>query len=208
MKFVITGSGRCGTHYMSTLLTAAGVPCSHEKVFSFVPELQPWGDDVADSSLMAIDRIHRRNYPVVLLVRNPMKVVKSWIELGMFGWQLEPSPVYNRGHDIFKPFAPWIYSYRTEQDKALAHWYALTTEALKYAEIVIRIDHFNQPQFKRLLTWAGEGGDPDVFYKIGPTHRLNEIRAQTNRTWDSSWDEHDPEMAQKAMTLAEQLGVL
>src|SRR5690606_13238529 len=77
MRFVVTGSGRCGTHYLATLLTEAGVKCTHETVYSYLPEPKPWTDQVADSSLMAAPYLGE--YPTVLLVRHPLKVVKSWV---------------------------------------------------------------------------------------------------------------------------------
>lgn len=34
LKYLITGTGRCGTVFMARLLTSAGIPCGHESVFS------------------------------------------------------------------------------------------------------------------------------------------------------------------------------
>lgn len=39
LQFVVTGTGRSGTVYASTLLTRAGIPCEHEKWFRPQPGL-------------------------------------------------------------------------------------------------------------------------------------------------------------------------
>lgn len=33
LKYIVTGTGRCGTVYMARLLTSVGVPCGHETIF-------------------------------------------------------------------------------------------------------------------------------------------------------------------------------
>lgn len=35
LKFIVTGTGRCGTVHMAKFLTSIGVPCTHEGTFNF-----------------------------------------------------------------------------------------------------------------------------------------------------------------------------
>lgn len=35
LKYLVTGTGRCGTVYMARFLTSIGIPCGHEAVFNF-----------------------------------------------------------------------------------------------------------------------------------------------------------------------------
>ena len=35
LKYLITGTGRCGTVYMARLLTSIGIPCGHETIFDY-----------------------------------------------------------------------------------------------------------------------------------------------------------------------------
>lgn len=35
LKYLITGTGRCGTVFLARFLTSIGIPCGHEAVFSF-----------------------------------------------------------------------------------------------------------------------------------------------------------------------------
>ena len=35
LKYIITGTGRCGTVYMAKMLTSIGIPCGHESIFDW-----------------------------------------------------------------------------------------------------------------------------------------------------------------------------
>lgn len=35
LKYLVTGTGRCGTVYMARLLTSVGIPCGHEAIFDW-----------------------------------------------------------------------------------------------------------------------------------------------------------------------------
>lgn len=81
MKYLIVGTGRCGTGYMSKILTDSGIKCSHEGIFT------PYGiKDInkydADSSWLAVPHIltYRQTLErVVHIVRHPLKIFRSWL---------------------------------------------------------------------------------------------------------------------------------
>jgi hypothetical protein len=101
LKYVVTGTGRCGTLFMANLLTSMGIPCGHEAVFT--TKGMDWATMVmmgrrfprnslisrgnnlsdyeveiaADSSFMAAPFLGRVGCPVIHVVRNPIKVVAS-----------------------------------------------------------------------------------------------------------------------------------
>lgn len=105
LKFIITGTGRCGTLYMANLFTSMGFPCSHEAVFtpkgidwakevlsgkqprtsSKISEGKrciPFGknvDFVAESSYLAAPFIGEFDAKVIHVVRHPTKVVASLV---------------------------------------------------------------------------------------------------------------------------------
>ena len=35
LKYLVTGTGRCGTVYMARILTSIGIPCGHETIFDY-----------------------------------------------------------------------------------------------------------------------------------------------------------------------------
>jgi len=105
MKYIFTGTGRCGTVYYARLLTSLGVPCSHEGVFGPTPpeetmqklrgeaqiivsnrsrEYDPnWAPPIviAESSYMSapfLDCEELVNTKVVHLIRHPIKVISSY----------------------------------------------------------------------------------------------------------------------------------
>jgi hypothetical protein len=106
LKYVVTGTGRCGTLFMANLLTSMGLPCTHEAVFttegwdyawSVMNGLEPavnsrisQGDNlsdyeidlVAESSYMAAPFISRMKVGVIHVVRNPFKVIGSLVGYG------------------------------------------------------------------------------------------------------------------------------
>ena len=82
LKYVVLGTGRSGTGYMSWLLNACGIKCGHESLF------RREGYDVsraksydADSSFWAVP--YRAWIPrsacVVHAVRDPLRVFRSWL---------------------------------------------------------------------------------------------------------------------------------
>lgn len=108
LKFVVTGTGRCGTVFMGKLLTSMGVPCGHESVFDYAaPQVvldryygigkcvlsgvsrkdepkdrKNWVDISsirADSSYMAVPYLSQIDSSIIHVVRHPLKVVSSFI---------------------------------------------------------------------------------------------------------------------------------
>jgi len=202
MRFVITGSGRCGTKYMSRLLTAAGTPCGHEAVFAY--ERRDWGDLVADSSWMAVPSLASAGLPVVLMVRHPLSVVKSLTEIGFLVGHDDQNPC----HNVLREFAPEIYEWPSHLDRALDMWYRLNLAALEHAELVFRLEQFSVEHLTRLLRWADRDTSraKDAFHRVGPTNRLEGMRAKTGIRHTPSWGQHDPDLAKRAKALAALLG--
>jgi hypothetical protein len=188
-RFVITGSGRCGTTWISRALTRAGIPCGHEAVFN--PWSPEWPDYLqAESSWVAaceLGRLDSLGVPVALLVRHPLAVVKSMVEIGVYDWA-------------------------TPQDRALAAWVALNSAALTRAELVLRFDLIkDDPElFARLLRWAGVPHNSRGLARYAlwepPCNRHEKSRERTGLTYEPSWNNHDLDLATRARGLARILG--
>jgi len=109
---LVTGTGRCGTGYLSKVLSSVGVRCTHEGIFSPhknpVGEIMPEGmaddEDIlyrvrtrmahpewewhAESSWLAapyLDRAELQKLTVVHLVREPKKTIDSMCRQGGLG---------------------------------------------------------------------------------------------------------------------------
>lgn len=133
LRYLVTGTGRCGTVFMARLLTNCGVSCCHEGIFdwqgierakqvlsgfaspytSFASrkkwngatseweEEESWltGTIEAESSYMAAPFLKESviaSIPVIHVVRDPIKVVQSFVDhLGYF-LQQEPTQNYEQ----------------------------------------------------------------------------------------------------------------
>lgn len=205
-RFVITGSSRCGTTWMSRALTQAGVPCGHEEVFH--PGEVVWPDHLqADSSWLAATKLDQVDVPVVLMVRHPLAVVRSLVEIGFFAeWDQD-----NPGHSPLRTAFPSVYDWATPQDRALEMWLALTTAVLGRAELVIRLEGMDTERFSRLLRWCGairpESGAA-VALQEPPCNRHEESRQRTGVVHQPSWGAHNPILAGCAQELATTLGYM
>lgn len=90
LPLIVTGTGRCGTGFISKFLTSAGVPCGHETIFSTGGLEQAKinrlyrTDLVGDSSWLAapyLDSDLLKDAFVVHLVRHPRKQIASALKL-------------------------------------------------------------------------------------------------------------------------------
>ncbi|NBT57388.1 hypothetical protein EBT16_01245 [bacterium] len=103
LKYIVAGTGRCGTLFMANLLTSMGFPCTHEAIFTpeglerakrVIGQAEPAVssrisrgenlsdyelDIVAESSYMSAPFLKKFDAKVIHVVRNPSGVVASMI---------------------------------------------------------------------------------------------------------------------------------
>lgn len=201
-RFVVTGSGRCGTQYLAAVLSAAGVPCGHEQVYQD-DQVRSWENWQADSSWMAAAMLDRVDVPVVLLVRHPLAVVRSWVTTWLTD---DPATPYSYA---LRRTAPEVYDWHDPADRALAMWLALNRATLTRAEVVLRLEELDADRLRRLIGWAGWPSDlAPVRYALktvrGPVDQYQDKR--TGLVYEPSWEDHAPELARPALELARSLG--
>lgn len=80
--YVITGCAASGTGWASKLLTALGSPCGHECVYTHLGRVSA-GTYEGDSSWYAAPMVVK-DEPSVCLMRSPLAVVRSLLELQAF----------------------------------------------------------------------------------------------------------------------------
>lgn len=92
LDYIVTGTGRCGTGYMSKVLTSAGIDCSHEGIFKTdsyddaVSRIRS-SDIRAESSWLAAPFLNSpalNDAFVVNLIRHPRDVIESMVRIGLF----------------------------------------------------------------------------------------------------------------------------
>jgi hypothetical protein len=108
LQYLVVGTGRSGTVYVAKLLTAAGFPCSHERIFTGGDPaeaarileaggknsecsthfgLEFAGPPVAESSYMAVPFLEHealRHCSLIHVVRDPLKVLRSFLNNILF----------------------------------------------------------------------------------------------------------------------------
>jgi hypothetical protein len=154
-----------------------------------------------------MNRVDEFDVPVALLIRHPLAVVKSWVEIGFFTWDAD-NPYHKPLHIAF----PEVYDRETPQDRALQAWVCLNSAALTRVELILRFELIRQDRemFARLLRWTGvelNSGQLSQYALHEPAcNRHERSRERTGVTWESSWEFHDPELAGRAQVLAGTLG--
>lgn len=207
MRTIIVGSGRCGTHYLADVLTAAGCPCSHERVFNLraVVDGAPidWGGYQVSASWLALPWLGLVSARVVLLTRHPLSVVKSFVEIGYFGQDTS-----NPYHAATRAICPDVYDWETPQDRALRAWIHWNETAIAHADMIIRLERFTADTLAGLLRWVGvyDTHAAEAFTGTPPSGRFQSLRDRTGITHPLTWDAHDPGLAATAGLLAARLG--
>ncbi len=91
-KFIATGTGRCGTGFLSKALAGAGIQAGHERFFKTYratitdPDLEEYAAaPFSDVSWLSAPHLRRFALPVVHLVRHPFAVMNSFTYMDFFG---------------------------------------------------------------------------------------------------------------------------
>ena len=122
LRFVVIGTGRCGTGYVSQLLQHCGIPTGHEAVFNpFRDGYVALPDDeiVGECSYMALPYLEPYGFPdtvVVHLVRDPLAVIRSMVGIKY--------PVADTEYDTFaRNHLPRIAALRHRPLTSAIFWY-------------------------------------------------------------------------------------
>jgi hypothetical protein len=94
--FVITGTGRSGTGYISRLLTAVGIRCGHEEWWNPYNKRTP--GLAGDASWLAVPHLDGYQGRVFHQIRDPLKVISSLMNGEMSEDYAEPYRTYKQQH--------------------------------------------------------------------------------------------------------------
>jgi hypothetical protein len=183
IKYLVTGTGRCGTVYIARFLTYLKIYCGHEAIFDYggivkakkrmlgqesiktsscsifnkvkMEETNGWFEPkkiIAESSYMAAPFLNEntlKNVFVIHLVRNPLKVLSSWVlDLSFFS--------DNSSHHLLQyknfilRYVPKINEEKTEIEKTcryLLEWNRLIKNCPQ-KKILVKIENY---PYKNLL---------------------------------------------------------
>lgn len=174
--FVVTGTGRSGTRYVSELFRAAGVRCGHEDWFGPVPGLrdvqtipragprklhgavsrvrEEWRRRRqildGDASWLAVPRLPTFGGTVLLQLRHPVPVIRSFVGMSFF------SDPERSGSVFFHRFARAHFPITGDDVvDAMRWWIEWNRRAERYADRTYRLEDLDVARFARLLTDVG-----------------------------------------------------
>lgn len=126
-RFAVTGTGRCGTGYMSLVLRRNGVNCGHENWWTADRKRIRAGLD-GDSSWMALPAVESGDWsgPVVHITRHPVAVVRSFVGLGF-------------PDHVSLPYVPELVG-MPQPRLAVEHWVRWNERCAAVADLSIRIE--------------------------------------------------------------------
>jgi hypothetical protein len=98
LRWLVSGTGRCGTGFIQQVLWSAGVQCTHEGIFRFDGEPAArarlearlknedgvWPAEASWLAAPCLDWPELADTTIVHLVRNPKKVIDSQMRFGIF----------------------------------------------------------------------------------------------------------------------------
>lgn len=139
INYIAVGTGRCGTGYISKLLTSGGIACGHEKIFTYLGVRNPKSTGsklVADSSLYAapfFDHPIIKNATIIHVMRNPINILNSYLRLnivakirsgdlgGARNFMQHHEPALLGASNIVDAIALWIINWTKKIEKAPQH---------------------------------------------------------------------------------------
>lgn len=157
MRFLVVGSGRSGTGYCASLFNSAGIKCGHQSIFRHEHTLgkpYDWGDYEGGSSFEAVPllcKITKEPVRVVAVLRHPLKVIASYVGLGMFGDDMREK--YDQLSLVLDLFFPQVLEQRTPIERAAEFWMRWNAEAIRYADAVLKLEEMTP---KKLFEAAGQ----------------------------------------------------
>lgn len=152
-EWIVTGTGRCGTQYLSELFLSHDIPATHEGLFTY-DGIDPHWDARADSSWMAAPHLHRYDCPIIALLRDPAQVAQSLTGISFF---TTPGP-----------YLDYLWAYEPDlaaMDPVNAAWQFYVwwnRRVLPFADLVMVIARDSSPYVRSWFTEKSIRGFMDI----------------------------------------------
>lgn len=143
-KTLITGTGRSGTGWCAKVLNGAGVKCGHQSVFkhehTLTGVMPSWDGWDADSSYEAVPLLPKLypNVYVILVIRHPLAVMRSWLEHGAFTDDM-PSR-FGQFWQVLQKHHPGVMAEKQPVDRVGRYWLEWNASAARHAKAIAPIE--------------------------------------------------------------------
>jgi tetratricopeptide (TPR) repeat protein len=153
-RVLFVGCGRSGTGYLSKVLSQAGIPCGHEKVFGPFTRTVEWGEYVADSSWLAVPWLATldTDVSIVHVSRDPLLCSRSWAGVGTFAD--EPHPYHGPYRDVIQGFSPGILALPHRLARIIAYWTVWNEWTADYSDSHLEIEKADSATLAAILDRA------------------------------------------------------
>ena len=179
-RFVITGTGRCGTSYMSTVMQACRIITGHEQKYT-ADGYKPNPFIRGDASWLAVPYLDRFTGYVLHLVRHPLDVINSYTGIGFF----DDGDQHGGWSEFSRTHAPDVWEHDTPVERAMA-WYVTWNRRIEeYAHKRLQVEQVTGEELVDLVRYAGAHHAPWEIQKYVdqvPTHTNSRERAEL--TWE------------------------
>ncbi|HEX9872672.1 MAG TPA: hypothetical protein VGC99_29545 [Candidatus Tectomicrobia bacterium] len=142
MKFLIVGTGRCGTRWATEVLRLAGLHVGHQAVFRHEHVLGAqwsWNDYDGDCSFEAVPMLDRIDARKVLLWRDAREVAASWLSLGLFTDDMPDR--YGMFSKVLDEYFPAVLTEATPVLRAFRFWSIWNLYAFTRCDVVLELRH-------------------------------------------------------------------
>lgn len=182
-RFVITGTGRCGTGYMAHALMYNRIRCGHEAWFT------PAGKVVnpflrGDSSWMAAPYLENFSGYVLQVVREPLATVNSLLGILLFDEEHDSEAVQPY-RDFTKRHAPDVWEHDGPVERAMA-WYVKWNRMIEpWAHQRVRVEDVTGDDLYDLVRYAGAHHAPwEIQRNMDQVPKDINSRPRTELSWD------------------------
>lgn len=191
MKLLVTGTGRCGTHWFAECLRRAGVPATHE--YAFTPSQdgtqRAWSAEVSwpATAYLPVDGAE-----VVHLVRHPLATIASLAARDTFrggSWGTWAARV-----------CPLIGSGETHLERSALHWVGWNQMIEPHADYFLRVEEVVPDDIAQMARVINPNARLDVLPPAIHTSQHPEL------TWAELASLVRPEVTRRVAELAERYG--
>lgn len=154
---------------MCEYLNACGIKTTHQKAFKHEYKEPQWTGQKGDVSYEAVPFLQRGfDYPLtkILVLRNPLEVVRSWLELGAFGEDF--FHIWPFWAAALEYYCPEVLQQETSLDKAAWYWLEWNLWAMPLVDHTFNLESM---QVKDLLNAIGYTGEPAYVQTIDRNER-------------------------------------
>lgn len=200
---LVTGSGRSATGWCAEVLRACGVRAGHQDVIRHEHVLGrtpiDWRDYEVEVSYEAAPLASvMDDRRVVLVIRHPLAVARSWVALGAF----DDDSGFGDLRESLARHAPQVLRYSEPVERALVFWYEWNLMVWPHADAVLTVEDLAP---RALLDSLGLGDRYDEAAEFVPRD-TNARPHQERPTPMPTWSDAPSDYAARIATFAGHLG--